>query len=503
MDRQPTGTPDPALSPEVLDRLALDVQELKDEVLRGEEDLADALKAVHPENRPSARNLVHYLALRRHDIRSLQLRLARVGLSSLGRSESHVLITLDRILAMLALARGTTPPDVPPPPIGFRQGERVLAANARRLLGVRPSHRAVRIVVTLPTEAAEEPRFVHDLIDAGMSCARINCARDDAAVWSAMAENVRAAERTLGRECKLLVDLGGPKLRTGAVASGAKRLLLSPGDRFELVHTESALARDGSRPRIACSTPEIFQYVQPGDPIWFDDGRIGGTVEERTDDGLLIRVMNAKPDGSKLRPERGINLPETPTDLPALTDKDLRDLEHVVAWADSIELSFVQRAGDVHALHAALREYDADHIGVVLKIEKRLGFADLPLLLLAAMQRRSCGVMIARGDLAVETGFERMVEVQEEILWIAEAAHVPTIWATEVLDKLAREGTLSRAEVTDAAMSARAEAVMLNKGPFVIDAIATLDNILGRMKEHQSKKRSLFRALSVSRRLWK
>ncbi|MGH7448065.1 MAG: pyruvate kinase, partial [Longimicrobiales bacterium] len=145
----------------------------------------------------------------------------------------------------------------------------------------------------------------------------------------------------------------------------------------------------------------------------------------------------------------------------------------------------------------------ADHIAVVLKIEKRRAFADLPLLLLAAMQRRSCGVMIARGDLAVEAGFERTAEMQEEILWIAEAAHVPTIWATEVLDKLSKEGTLSRAEITDAAMSARAEAVMLNKGAFVIDAIATLDDILGRMKAHQSKKRSLFRALRVSRSLWK
>lgn len=94
-----------------------------------------------------------------------------------------------------------------------------------------------------------------------------------------------------------------------------------------------------------------------------------------------------------------------------------------------------------------------------------------------------------------------MAEMQEEILWIAEAAHVPTIWATQVLDELAGEGTLTRAEITDAAMSARAEAVMLNKGPFIIDAIGTLDDILTRMKEHQSKKRSLFGALRMSRRL--
>lgn len=503
MGREGTESPDAGLSPEVLERLSADVEALRQELLEGEAELSEALAAVHPENRSSARNLVHYMALRRHDIRALQLRLARVGLSSLGRAESHVVITLDRILGMLALARGTTPPELPAPPVGFREGERTLAANARRLLGPRPPNRAVRIVVTLPTAAAEDPGLARDLIRAGMSCARINCARDDARTWSRMAENVRAASEALGRECRLLVDLGGPKLRTGAVAGGTKRLLLAPGDRFELVGLDRVAAREGSRPRIACSTPEIFRTVRSGEPIWFDDGRIGGIIEERTDDGILIRVTNAKRSGSKLRPERGINLPQSTLTLPAVTDRDLRDLDEVAPWADAIELSFVQRTEDVHAVHAALRERGADHIAVVLKIEKRRAFEDLPLLLLAAMQRRSCAVMIARGDLAVEIGFERMAEVQEEILWIAEAAHVPTIWATEVLDKLAKQGTLSRAEVTDAAMGARAEAVMLNKGPFVVDAIGTLADILGRMREHQSKKRPLLRALRVSRRLWR
>ncbi|HSJ32721.1 MAG TPA: pyruvate kinase [Longimicrobiales bacterium] len=503
METPPTTRRDAALSPRVLDRLALDLQELRHEVLEGEAALADVLDAVHPENRPSARNLVHYLSLRRHDIRALQLRLARVGLSSLGRLEPHVLITLDRTLAMLALARGGEPPEFERPPISFGEGNRILAGNTRRLLGVRPRQRAVHIVVTLPTEAATNPQLVHDLLVAGMTCARVNCAHDDAAAWTAMAENVRAAANALGRECRLLVDLGGPKLRTGAVAGDADRLVLTVDDCFELVASDGVPMRDTARPRIACSTPEIFRYVQPGEPIWFNDGRIGGVIEERIDDGIIVRVTHAKKGGSKLRPERGINLPETDLTLPALTEKDVRDLATVIPWADAIELSFVQSTEDVEALHAALSEHGADHIGVILKIEKRRAFADLPLLLLAAMQRRSCAVMIARGDLAVEAGFERMVEVQEEILWIAEAAHVPTIWATEVLDELAKEGTLSRAEVTDAAMAARAEAVMLNKGPFVIAAIATLDNIIDRMQDHLSKKRSLFRALSVTRSLWK
>jgi pyruvate kinase len=103
--------------------------------------------------------------------------------------------------------------------------------------------------------------------------------------------------------------------------------------------------------------------------------------------------------------------------------------------------------------------------------------------------------MIARGDLAVECGYERLAEVQEEILWLCEAAHVPVIWATQVLESLAKSGMPSRAEITDAAMGERAECVMLNKGPHILDAIRVLDNILQRMQAHQSKKRSMLRRL--------
>jgi pyruvate kinase len=203
-----------------------------------------------------------------------------------------------------------------------------------------------------------------------------------------------------------------------------------------------------------------------------------------------------------LRADRAINLPETKLTLPALSDKDLDDLKSVGPFADAVEMSFVQREEDILNLHKALHELGREDLGVILKIEKERAFDELPRLILTAMRERKCGVMIARGDLAVEAGFERMAEVQEEILWIAEAAHVPTIWATQVLENLAKEGMLSRPEVTDAAMSARAEAVMLNKGRFIVEAIKTLDDILGRMQEHQSKTRDVFRALHVSKSLW-
>jgi len=104
--------------------------------------------------------------------------------------------------------------------------------------------------------------------------------------------------------------------------------------------------------------------------------------------------------------------------------------------------------------------------------------------------------MIARGDLLVECGWERLAEIQEEVLWMCEAAHLPVIWATQVLEGLAQKGLPSRAEITDAAMSERAECVMLNKGPHILDAMRVLDGILRRMQAHQTKKSPRLRRLS-------
>jgi pyruvate kinase len=136
--------------------------------------------------------------------------------------------------------------------------------------------------------------------------------------------------------------------------------------------------------------------------------------------------------------------------------------------------------------------------GVVFKIENQEAFENLPEILLKGMKQNKIGVMIARGDLAVEIGFERISEVQNEILWICEAAHVPVIWATQVLENLAKTGIPTRAEISDAALSAQAECVMLNKGKSIITAIKVLKNILIRMEGHSFKKKNELRALKVA-----
>jgi pyruvate kinase len=253
----------------------------------------------------------------------------------------------------------------------------------------------------------------------------------------------------------------------------------------------------GTQHRIGCTLPEVFEQAKPGERVWLDDGKIGGVIVRVAPDEIDLRVTDVRPGGVNLKAGKGINFPDTDLRLDALTMKDLDDLDFVAGHADMVNLSFVRRPADVERLQAELQRRGAPDVGIVLKIENVAAFEHLPELLLTAMRSRKVGVMIARGDLAVEVGFERLAEVQEEILWACEAAHVPVIWATQVLDNLARTGQPSRAEITDAAMSERAECVMLNKGPHIADAIHTLDSILTRMQHHQHKKRSLLRRLQA------
>jgi len=610
-----TETWDPGVCNVLIDEL----WEVRSSMLEYARRLTPWLTKVDPAHEASAANLAHYLALRRFDLRALQERLASIGLSSLGRSETHVLANLDKVLGILhrLLGRAWTP-HTRDEPVGFQRGAALLQRHAQALFGTAPSDRRVRIMVTLPGEAATDVSLIDQLVRAGMDIARINCAHDDARAWTAMAQHVRSAARAAGRPVRILMDLAGPKLRTGPIAPEPAALKLKPvrdplgvvtqpirfglraigspapvegatmtfevepdwlnrlrpGDLIRLTdsrrakrhlsvlrrrrctallecaHTlyltegiklcryhngrpsgitrllgvpqpESRLrlqrgdvlrlirkglghnARQGdARKReamatIGCTLPEILGQVRKGEQVWFDDGRIGGVIRRTAPAWVEVTITEAREKGALLAANKGINLPESSLDLPALSAKDIEDLELVARHADMVGLSFAQSAEDVHALQGHLRRLRADHLGLILKIETRRGFAHLPELLFAAMGCSAAGVMIARGDLAVECGFERLAEVQEEILWACEAAHVPVVWATQVLESLAKKGFASRAEITDAAMGERAECVMLNKGPHVLEAVRALDDILRRMQTHQSKKRPLLRALKA------
>ena len=242
----------------------------------------------------------------------------------------------------------------------------------------------------------------------------------------------------------------------------------------------------------------MFQFIASGDRVSLNDGKISGVVSAVTEDHLEITVAKAKPTGSRLRADRGINFPDSDIRLPGLTATDESCLEFIIRNADAVSLSFVRRPADVLALQEALERAGNDTLGLIIKIETKSGFKRLPKLLLTAMRRFPVAVMIARGDLAVEAGWARLAELQEEILWLCEAAHVPVIWATQVLEGTAKKGQPSRAEVSDAALSQRADCVMLNKGPHILAAISMLDNILRRMQGHQYKKTARLGKLSFS-----
>ncbi|MBG6056393.1 pyruvate kinase [Salinibacterium sp. CAN_S4] len=594
-----------------LTALLRELENLRQSLLDAEERECASIEAVMARHRPSAINLVHYVELRSHDIRELQERLTGYGLSSLGRTESHVMPGIDAVIRTLKQLTGHR--------AGQRQGPvrvpsaGVLTRNAVSLLGAHPKDRPTRIMVTFPSEAATDCALVTTMLSSGMDIARINCAHDDADAWSAMIRNVRAAEAELGKSCLISMDLAGPKLRTGPLVPRAQVVKVKPerdergmvvtpaavwfgeapagasgilipvidpawaarrtvGQRIHLVdargshrvltveqvhgtgclvsfrrtiyfepgtrlrarvsggerHGAELVTRVGALPSRAGSitarrgdlirlmadlTPaevtdgpvhsigvtlfEVFADTEPGDRVLIDDGKISTVITEVTPDIVTVEVHNAGVAGMKLRAEKGINLPDSTLTLSALTAKDVDDLAFVRTHADIVELSFVRSAADVDELLVRLDPTTDAALGIVLKIETVAAFDSLPQILLEAMRWGDIGVMIARGDLAVEAGFERLAELQEEILWLAEAAHVPVIWATEVLDDMARTGVPSRPEVTDAAMAQRAECVMLNKGPYIGETITMLADILHRMQRHMAKKRSLLQRLSA------
>jgi pyruvate kinase len=294
------------------------------------------------------------------------------------------------------------------------------------------------------------------------------------------------------------MDLGGPRCRTGQVVAARDDVRVSAGDLVLLVGGSPAPAA-GFKAVVECSVPAAVAQLAPGDDVFVDEGRIGATVVERTPGGVTLEIRSAPPKGGRLRTGKGLNFPRTELRLPPLTASDLEALDVAVADADLVGYSFVQRPSDIDLLQHELRERlaDPERVGLVAKIETELAVRSLPELIVQGAGSQPLAVMIARGDLAVEIGYRRLAEVQEELLWLCEAAHVPVIWATQVLDGFVHKGTHSRAEMTDVAMAERAECVMLNKGPYLLNAVGVLDDVLIRMEAHQSKKTSRLRALSV------
>ncbi|MCR9131711.1 MAG: pyruvate kinase [bacterium] len=598
---------------EKIHKIIEEIDEVLTVIKKLESDHRHSIQKVHPSFKSGAKNLIHYGAFRSLNLKKLQKRLHQFGLSILDGTESHIATSLLTCRHFLLALVGEIKP------AAMRQGSVKRAIkqqkkHAKDLFGYRSKGRRVRIMITLPTEAAYDYTLIRNLIASGMNIARINCAHGNPEIWMRMIQNLQRAKTELRKKCKVFMDLAGPKLRTGQITAGVTVRKFTPtrnasgevieptrikfvSDLYKLSHNDElpvdldwmhslvegdrVVCKDARNKRrkfvvkqvtkdhvhaecnktcylkpritlsvkstkrtcaigefhginqalilrkddllrvinpnldvnstqpsngqeteqelpfISCTAPEIFETVQAGEKIIFDDGKIEGIILEASSLELLVKITNAKHGGSKLRADKGINLPDSNLSYTGLTAKDKIDLQFIVKHADAVNASFVQSASDITELYKELNLLDApDHLGVVLKIENQKAYQNLSSILLEGMKRYPLGVMIARGDLAIEAGWANMPRIQNEILRWCNSAHVPTVWATQVLENMAKKGIPSRSELTDVANSLKSDCVMLNKGDYILETLHLLHSILSDMDSYRDKEVKMFEALN-------
>lgn len=568
------------------------------EIGKNEQRHRVVLAAVDPSMRGSARNLLAYLAVATHSTDAMRRLFASLGLSVPGATSARIGSALHGVRAILgALPVSTTASGEALSPNSG--GNDVLEERTQDLLGVKPRGVPAHIMVTLPDEACTDRNVVKDLLRAGMTGARINCAQHDRAVWSSMMRNVRRASRETGVPCRILLDLAGPKVRTGRLIAGPQVLHLRPqrdllgrvtspvrvwlgplsamprgnrqpaipvpqawlakvregdrlafedargkkrtlvagrasaGGRYASLH-ESAYVQTGTTlrhvnrkgerrsirvgrlpcvevkiplrsgdtlcihrdprpgeparrdaagrvvelPHVSCTFPEIFRSVRPGEPVVFDNGIIEGVVTRTGRKEFHVRIIRTAGGNTALRADKGINFPRTKLTSAGLTPKDKKDLRFAARHADLVSLSFVRTPGDVHALRRELSRVAGTRPGIVIKIETHQAVCQLPAIVLAAMCMPRTGIMMARGDLAVEDGWVRLAALEASLLAMCRAAQVPSFVATQVLESMTKRAIPSRAEIVDAAVASSAQCILLNKGQHIVPAVRMLRKIL-------------------------
>jgi len=337
---------------------------------------------------------------------------------------------------------------------------------------------------------------VKKLLEAGMNIARINCAHDNEETWGNMINLLKHACEKTGLPCKVYMDIGGPKMRTRLLGKGKRKgeICLAVGDKIRLAERDAKFRKKDIV--IGCDEPNVIRQLTPGERVLFDDGKVESQVMSNRNGVAKIEITRVS--SKKLKAKKGINFPDSQIDLPPLTKQDRKHIPFIAANADLLGYSFARSPQGFQELQDLLEAFERKP-SIILKIETRQAVKNFPALLIQGMRHNLFGVMIARGDLAVEIGFERMSEIQEEIIWISEAAHVPVIWATQVLETLNKSGLATRAEVTDASYAAMAECVMINKGDYVIEVLKTLKDILQRSGVHHAKKRYMFRPMQIAK----
>jgi pyruvate kinase len=380
----------------------------------------------------------------------------------------------------------------------YEYNQQQIIHKSEMLFGSKSDTGTPYLMVTFDAGFADNYMLIKTLLQNGMNVARINCAHDDEVVWSKMIHQLKRACRFTGLKCKIYMDLAGPKIRTKLIGKGniKGKVKVKEGELIWLADDAKGFANTDIV--ISPNEPGIVAMLKKGERVYIDDGIVKGIIETIKKNKAAMRIVRISSVKQQIKDGKGINFPDSIISITSLTEFDKACLPFICSHADMVGYSFVRNANDLENLQLSLKNITDNPPHVIIKIETPEAVINLPDLLLCGMQQSIFGVMIARGDLAVEIGFERMGEIQEEILWICEAAHVPVIWATQVLENLNKSGIATRSEITDAAHAAMAECVMINKGDHTIKVIETLRNILQRIGGHHIKKRFTFRPLSIA-----
>lgn len=329
--------------------------------------------------------------------------------------------------------------------------------------------RRAKIVCTLGP-ATREPRMIRRLLEAGMNVCRLNFSHGTHDEHRRTVRDIHREARRLGTTVAILQDLQGPKIRTGPMAAGEVELL--PGNEFTI--TTNRVPGDASR--VSTTFLNLPREVQKGDALLLADGLIQLAVVRIAGPDIVTRVIHGGPLGSN----KGINIPDRKLSVAALTAKDRKDLKlGVELGVDWVALSFVRTAEDIRHLRLALRRLKAADLPIIAKLEKPQAIANLVEIL-----GEADAVMVARGDLAVETSPDQVPVLQKRVIREARRRGVPVITATQMLESMVDHPRPTRAEASDVANAIYdgTDAVMLSAetavGRYPVEAVSLMGRII-------------------------
>lgn len=421
---------------EKLRLIQIQIKKIMQKAEQMETECADKLSAVHPVYQESALNLLHYLAFRSFPIDELQQRLRYLGLPDLANIEGHVMTSLQTISIIINKLLDNNYMFLYNKGISIKRSETLLRKNTKRLFGNKSNKRKTRIMVTLPAEAVENYQLVNKLMQKGMNTARINFAHDDVAAWTEMIGNVKRASKNVKRKCKIMMDLGGPKLRTGPMQPGPQVVHIKP--------KRDALGMVVQPARIWIAPPDVppkgnevdalipvsnafVEKMKRGNNLLFTDSRNKKCTME------IIRKQG-KGRWALCSDSAYIT---TGTELVFHKVKENGKEKNYVGKLLSSEQFITLNIGDTLLLHSAPLAGEPARFDLQGNLIHPAHIScTMPEILLQAMQTYPVGIMVARGDLAIETGWEDFATIQEEIMRPGEASHAPVIWTTQVLESL-------------------------------------------------------------------